>query len=66
MKKGITIYSAAQLFARGELTVKSFIEYSAKLGFEGVDLGYFWQDKEIRCPHLISNPVDRYVSNQYH
>lgn len=52
MKKGITIWSAAQLFSKGEMTVKSFIEYSAGIGFEGVDLGYFWQDKEKEFKEL--------------
>jgi len=52
MKKGITIYSAAQLFSKGEITVRSFIEYSAKIGFEGVDLGYYWQDKEKEFKEL--------------
>ena len=46
MKTSITIYSLAQYFSAKKMTVKEFIEYAAKIGFEGVDLGYYWEDKE--------------------
>jgi len=38
------------LFARHEMTVESFISFAAASGFEGVDLGYYWEDKERELP----------------
>jgi len=52
MNKGITIWSGNQLFSKGEITVRGFIEYAAKLGFEGIDLGYFWQDRKNEFQEL--------------
>ncbi|MFA5645628.1 MAG: sugar phosphate isomerase/epimerase family protein [Candidatus Ratteibacteria bacterium] len=46
MKASITIYSCSKMFANKEMTVQSFIEYAAKTGFQGVDLGYYWKNKE--------------------
>ncbi len=46
MKASITIYSLAQYFSAKKMTIKEFIEYASKIGFEGVDLGYYWEDKE--------------------
>ena len=46
MKTGITIYSLAQYFSAKRMTVKEFIEYASKVGFAGVDLGYYWEDKK--------------------
>lgn len=46
MKLGMTIYSAAQYCETGKMSVEEFINYSAKLGVEAVDLGYFWKDEE--------------------
>jgi sugar phosphate isomerase/epimerase len=34
------------------MTVKEFIEYAAGVGFEGVDLGYYWEDKEKEFAEL--------------
>jgi len=28
------------------MTIESFIDYAAKIGYEGVELGYFWEDEE--------------------
>ena len=52
MKTSITIYSLAQYFSAKKMTVKEFIEYAAKVGFEGVDLGYYWEDKEKEFAEL--------------
>lgn len=45
MKTSITIYSCDKYFSDKSMTVKDFIEFSAKVGFDGVDLGYYWKDK---------------------
>jgi len=58
MKASITIYSCAQFFSKKQMTVKSFIEYAAKTGFEGVDLGYYWEDKQkelVQVPEWLRN-----------
>jgi sugar phosphate isomerase/epimerase len=52
MKPSITVYSCKQMFAAKEMTIKSFIEYAAKTGFRGVDLGYYWEDKEKEIPQV--------------
>lgn len=52
MKLGITIYSVAQLVEKEGMTVQQFIEFAAGVGFEGVDLGYFWQDKKREFAEL--------------
>ncbi len=46
MKPSITIYSCSQYFSEKKMTVKEFIEYASGIGFEGVDLGYYWEDKK--------------------
>jgi sugar phosphate isomerase/epimerase len=54
MKPSTTIYSCAQFVQKDKMTVQGFIEYAAKTGFEGVDLGYYWskdpaeKEKELR------------------
>jgi len=52
MKTSITIYSCRQFFSAKKMTVQEFIEYSARLGFEGVDLGYYWEDKTTQFAEL--------------
>ncbi|HCG77388.1 MAG: hypothetical protein COZ37_01400 [bacterium (Candidatus Ratteibacteria) CG_4_10_14_3_um_filter_41_18] len=52
MKTSITIYSCAQLFSAKKMTVKEFIEYASSVGFEGVDLGYYWEDKKREFTEL--------------
>lgn len=46
MRVSVTIYSLNQYFQQRKMDVKSFIEYSRSLGFDGVDLGYYWKDEE--------------------
>ncbi|NQS89385.1 sugar phosphate isomerase/epimerase [Patescibacteria group bacterium] len=46
MKVSVTIYSLNQYFQQGKMDVESFIEYSGSLGFDAVDLGYYWKDEE--------------------
>ena len=52
MKTSITIYSLAQYFSAKKITVKEFIEYAGSVGFAGVDLGYYWEDKEREFAEL--------------
>lgn len=46
MRVSVTIYSLNQYFQQGKMDVKSFVEYSGSLGFDAVDLGYYWKDEE--------------------
>lgn len=46
IRTAITIYSLHPYLRDGRMTVRSFIEYAARIGARGVDLGYFWQDEE--------------------
>lgn len=48
MKISVTVYSLRDYFARGLLDVPKFIEVVAKMGAEGVDLGYYWRSREER------------------
>ena len=52
MKISITIYSLAQYFSAKKMTVKEFIEYAGRVGFKGVDLGYYWEDKKREFAEL--------------
>jgi sugar phosphate isomerase/epimerase len=58
MRPGITIYSGNQLFGKGGMTVQNFIKYVSELGFEGIDIGYYWKDRarEIKeCPKWLED-----------
>ncbi|MCS7104034.1 MAG: sugar phosphate isomerase/epimerase [Thermofilaceae archaeon] len=46
MKLSITVYSLRDYILKTGVTVPQFIEIAARLGAEGVDLGYYWRDKE--------------------
>lgn len=45
MKFSNTPYSLCKYFDDGRMDVKSYIEYCAKLGFNAVDLGYYWKNE---------------------
>jgi sugar phosphate isomerase/epimerase len=45
-RTAITIYSLHPYCRDGRMSVVDFIEYAARIGAGGVDLGYFWQDEE--------------------
>ncbi len=46
MRTSLTIFSLDQYFGQGKMNVESFLEYSSTLGFDGVDLGYYWRHEE--------------------
>lgn len=46
MKLSITIVSFGRYFGESKMDVKGFINYCGRLGVEGVDLGYYWENKE--------------------
>jgi len=48
VKLSVTIYSLRSYVLRGALNVPKFIEVIAKLGADGVDLGYYWRSDEER------------------
>lgn len=48
MRLSVTIYSLRDYLLSGRLTVPRFIEVAARLGAEGVDLGYYWRSAEER------------------
>ncbi|HOL67623.1 MAG TPA: sugar phosphate isomerase/epimerase family protein [bacterium] len=52
MKLSLTIYSVAQLVEQEGMTVEKFLEFASSVGFTGVDLGYFWQDKKKEMAKL--------------
>lgn len=43
MKLSVTIYSLRSYVTRGIVNVPKFMELAAKLGVDGVDLGYYWR-----------------------
>jgi sugar phosphate isomerase/epimerase len=46
MKMGITVYGAHLLVPEEERTVAKIIRAAAHVGFDGIDLGYYWgEDK---------------------
>ena len=50
MKLSVTMMSYHDRVVADGLSVEAFIELSAGLGVDAVDiLEYFWQDKEKRC-----------------
>jgi len=53
MKLSVTIYSLHNAIGKGEMDVKGFIEYCARIGAAGVDLGYFWKDEETEIPQAL-------------
>lgn len=46
MMLSTTIVSFGKYFKEGKMDVKGFITYCSNLGIEGVDLGYYWKNKE--------------------
>ncbi len=48
MKVSISVYGANQLVPEEQRTVANIIRQAAALGFEGIDLGYFWQEEGDR------------------
>lgn len=46
MKLSVTIYSMRDYLNSGLLDVPKFIDVAAKLGADGVDLGYYWKSEE--------------------
>jgi len=49
VKISITVYSLRDYFAGGRLDVPRFIELAAKLGADGVDLGYYWRSEDEKA-----------------
>ena len=47
MKIGISVYGAHLLVPEGERTVAKIMRKAAGIGFDGIDLGYYWgEDKK--------------------
>lgn len=51
-RTSINIYSVRQFIQNGEIDIRGFITYAAEQGFDGVDLGYFWKDKEAEISEV--------------
>ncbi len=52
MKLSNTVYSMNQYCRDGSMSVRGFIEFCAEAGFDGVDLGYFWQDEQAEIDQV--------------
>ena len=46
MKMGITVYGAHLLVPEESRTVPKIIQAAAHVGFDGIDLGYYWRENK--------------------
>lgn len=53
-KTAITIYSLHPYCRDGKMSVVEFVEYAARIGAKGVDLGYFWPDEEREAGEVVA------------
>ena len=46
MKMGITVYGANLMLPEEKRTVPEIIRAAAHIGFDGIDLGYYWGENK--------------------
>ena len=57
-KTAVTIYSLHPYCRDGRMSVVGFVEYAARIGAAGVDLGYFWTDEDRESREAAARIAD--------